>query len=157
VSPAGPDSKAHLAGLMAGRSLARRLTEPWFAPFESAVGVPVTCIPGQAEPARHVAFADPAIAEALAEAGLDRPARAGTDLVTSTAIAASIELEKAFRDGRILPPGSFGFDLITNWARTRYGVATAGRSLTISTGCTAGLDAAQSVVGSGCRNKELLP
>lgn len=141
MSPAGPDSKAHLAGLLAGRSLAQRLTEPWFEPFESAVGVPVTCVPDQAGPPRHVAFADPAIAEALAEAGLDQRARADTRLVTSTAIAASVELEKAFRDGRVLPPGSFGFDLLTDWARTRYGVGTAGWSLTLSTGCTAGLDA----------------
>lgn len=141
MSPAGPDSKAHLAGLLAARSLAQRLTEPWFAPFESAVGVPVTCVPELPEPARHVAFADPAIAEALAEAGLDERERADTRLVTSTAIAASIELEKAFRDGRVLRTGSFGFDLVTDWARRRYGVGGAGWSLTMSTGCTAGLDA----------------
>lgn len=141
VSPAGPDSKAHLAGLLAGRSLATRLTEAWFAPFSSAVGVPVTCVPESPYPARHVAFADLAIAEALAEAGLDRRERADTHVVTSTAIAASIELETAFRDGRVLPPGSFGFDLVTDWARSRYGVGGDGWSLTLSTGCTAGLDA----------------
>jgi 3-oxoacyl-(acyl-carrier-protein) synthase len=38
VSAAGPESKAHLSGLLAGRSLARRLTEPWFAPFATAAG-----------------------------------------------------------------------------------------------------------------------
>jgi 3-oxoacyl-(acyl-carrier-protein) synthase len=141
VSPAGPDSKAHLAGLLAGRSLARTLTEPWFAPFESAIGAAVTCVPEPLQAPRHVAYADLAIGEALAEAGLDAGERAGTHLVTSTAIGASYELETAFRDGRTLPSGSFGFDLVADWARTRYGVGTDGWSLTLSTGCTAGIDA----------------
>lgn len=141
VSPAGPDSKAHLAGLMAGRSMTQRLTGPLFEPFEKAIGAPVTCAVESTAPQRHVAFADLAIAEAMAEAGLDDRERAGTHLVTSTAIGASVELEAAFRDGGALPPESFGFDLVTGWARSRHGVGTDGWSLTLSTGCTAGLDA----------------
>jgi 3-oxoacyl-(acyl-carrier-protein) synthase len=143
LSAAGPDSKAHLAGLLAGQSLARRLTEPWFAPFDTAIGVPIGSppAPGASQPPRHVAFADLAIAEALAEAGLTDAERAHTHLITSTAIAASVELETAFRDGRSLPAGSFGFDLVTDWARTRHRVGHRGWSLTLSTGCTAGLDA----------------
>jgi 3-oxoacyl-(acyl-carrier-protein) synthase len=145
VSPAGPDSKAHLAGLLAGRSLARHLTGPGYAPFDRAIGVPVTCaVPDDSVVdgrGRHVAFADLAIGEALAEAGLDAADLATTPVVTSTAIAASVEIEDAFRDGRRLPAGSFGFDLVTEWARTRHGVGTDTWSLTISTGCTAGLDA----------------
>jgi 3-oxoacyl-(acyl-carrier-protein) synthase len=141
VSPAGPDSKAHLAGLLAGRSLARELTGDWYAPFAGAVGVPVTCaVPGDGGP-RHVDYADLAIGEALAEAGLDDAERATTPVVTSTAIAASVEIEAAFRDGRRLPAGSFGFDLVTERARTWHGVGTESWSLTLSTGCTAGLDA----------------
>ncbi|MGH4025968.1 MAG: beta-ketoacyl-[acyl-carrier-protein] synthase family protein [Pseudonocardiaceae bacterium] len=139
VSPAGPDSKAHLAGLLAGRSLARELTDPWYAPFDKTVGAAVTSVPESADSPRHVAFADLAIAEALAESGLDDQERAGTPVVTSTAIAASVELERAFRDGSALSAGWFGFDLVTDWARTRHGVG--GWSLTLSTGCTAGLDA----------------
>jgi 3-oxoacyl-(acyl-carrier-protein) synthase len=142
VSPAGPESKAHLNGLLAGRSLARRLTEPWFAPFAKAVGVPVdsaaTLPDGLPE---HVAFADLAIAEALAESGLTEAELAGTNVVTSTAIGASVELEAAFRDGTRLPPGRFGFDLVTRHAQAEYGVGRDGWSLTLSTGCTAGLDA----------------
>src|SRR4051794_10252923 len=141
VSPAGADSKAHLAGLLAGRSLAQHLTEPWFGPFERAVGVPVTAVPQSPDLPRHVAFADLAITEALAESGLGAAERADTHLVTSTAIGASVELEVAFRDGRELPPGQFGFDLVTEWAKTRYGVGADRWSLTLSTGCTAGLDA----------------
>ncbi len=140
MSPAGPDSKAHLAGLLAGRSLARDLTEPWYAPFDKAVGAAVTSVPESPESPRHVAFADLAIAEALAESGLDDRELAETPVVTSTAIAASVELERAFRDGTTLPAGWFGFDLVTDWARTRHGVR-GGWSLTLSTGCTAGLDA----------------
>ncbi|HSV66815.1 MAG TPA: beta-ketoacyl synthase N-terminal-like domain-containing protein [Mycobacteriales bacterium] len=141
MSPAGADSKAHLAGLLAGRSLAQELTEPWFNPFDRAVGVPVQCVPAVPNMPRHVAFADLAIAEALAESGLDERERAETLLLTSTAIGASVELEEAYRSGAALPPGSFGFDLITDWARTRYGVGPDGWALSISTGCTAGLDA----------------
>lgn len=140
VSPAGPDSKAHLAGLLSGRSLARNLTDDWYTPFAKAVGVPVTCDVPDDVP-RHVAYADLAISEAIAEAGLDSAERAGTSIVTSTAIGASVELESAYRDGRELPPGSFGFDLVTDRARRQHGVGTKAWSLTMSTGCTAGLDA----------------
>lgn len=141
VSPAGPDSKAHLAGLLAGRSLARNLTGEWYAPFAKAIGVPVDCaLPAGAGP-RHVAYADLAIGEALAEAGLDDRERADTSVVTSTAIGASVEIESAFRDGGTLPAGAFGFDLVTERARRAHGVGAQQWSLTLSTGCTAGLDA----------------
>ena len=145
MSPAGPDSKAHLAGLLAGRSLARELTEPWYSPFDKAVGAAVTSVAQSPDSPRHVADADLAVAEALAESGLDDRERAGTALVTSTAIAASVELETAFRQRTPLPPGWFGFDLVTDWARTRHRVGGGSWSLTLSTGCTAGLDA----LGSG--------
>jgi 3-oxoacyl-(acyl-carrier-protein) synthase len=141
VSPAGPESKAHLSGLLAGRSLATRLTEPWFSSFASAVGVPVRDFPDVPGLPKHVGFADSAIAEALAESGLDAAERLSTNVVTSTAIGASVELESAFRDGSRLPAGSFGFDLVTQLARTEHGVGRDGWSLTLSTGCTAGLDA----------------
>ena len=141
VSPAGPDSRAHLAGLIAGRSRARRLTEPWYDGLDRPIGAAVTADVGRAELPRHVAFADLAITEALAESGLDARERARTPVVTSTAIAASIELETAFRDGSELPPGWFGFDLVTRWAQTRHAVGPDLWSLTLSTGCTAGLDA----------------
>lgn len=141
VSPAGPESKAHLSGLLAGNSLAMRLTEPWFDPFASAVGVPVRDFPDVPGLPKHVGFADSAIAEALAEAGLDAAQRASTNVVSSTAIGASVELETAFRDGSRLPPGTFGFDLVTRRAHTEYGVGRDAWSLTLSTGCTAGLDA----------------
>ena len=141
VSPAGPDSKAHLAGLLAGRSLARELTGDWYAPFARAIGVPISDdVPIGGGP-RHVAYADLAIGEALAEAGLDRAERAGLPVVTSTAIAASVELESAFRDGSTLPSGTFGFDLVTEMARHAHGAGSGTWSLTLSTGCTAGLDA----------------
>ncbi|HEX7660230.1 MAG TPA: beta-ketoacyl synthase N-terminal-like domain-containing protein, partial [Pseudonocardiaceae bacterium] len=57
----------------------------------------------------------------------------------------SVELEHAYRHDSELPTGWFGFDLVTTWAKTRYGVGQDGWSLTLSTGCTAGLDA----LGSG--------
>jgi 3-oxoacyl-(acyl-carrier-protein) synthase len=141
VSPAGHDSKAHLAGLLAGRSLADHLTGEWYAPFERAIGaaVPPLAVP-DAQP-RHVAYAELAIAEALAESGLDPAERATTNVVTSTAIAASVELETAFRDGGAPAPGSFGFDHVTELARAGFGVGAGRWSLTLSTGCTAGLDA----------------
>jgi 3-oxoacyl-(acyl-carrier-protein) synthase len=141
VSPAGPDSKAHLAGLLAGRSLARNLVGEWYEPFAKAVGAPVSCdVPIESAP-RHVAYADLAIGEALAEAGLDPAELDGTSIVTSTAIAASVELESAYRDGSALPSGAFGFDLLTERARRTHGVGADTWSLTLSTGCTAGLDA----------------
>jgi 3-oxoacyl-(acyl-carrier-protein) synthase len=141
VSPAGPDSKAHLGGLLAGRSLALELSGDWYAPFARAVGVPIDYhVPSDGGP-RHVAYADIAIGEALAEAGLDAAELASTPVVTSTAIAASVELESAFRDGSMLPSGAFGFDLLTELARRTHGVGSGTWSLTLSTGCTAGLDA----------------
>jgi 3-oxoacyl-(acyl-carrier-protein) synthase len=141
VSPAGPDSKAHLAGLLAGRSLAQHLAGDWYAPFAKAIGVPINYdVPGDGG-ACHVAYADLAISEALAEAGLDSAERASTPVVTSTAIAASLELESAFRDGSTLPSGAFGFDLLSERARRGYGVGSDTWALTLSTGCTAGLDA----------------
>lgn len=141
VSPAGPDSKAHLAGLLAGRSLARELAGDWYAPFAKAIGVPVGCAVPADGVARHVAYADLAIGEALAEAGLDAAERADTSVVTSTAIGASVEIESAFRDGSTLPTGAFGFDLLTEQARRAHGVGAGTWALTLSTGCTAGLDA----------------
>lgn len=141
VSPAGPDSKAHLAGLLAGRSLARDLQGDWYAPFAKAIGTPITFDIPAVSQFRHVAYADLAIREALAEAGLDSAERAQTPIVTSTAIAASVELECAFRDGSAPTPRAFGFDLVTEHARCTHGVGTDAWSLTLSTGCTAGLDA----------------
>lgn len=141
VSPAGPDSKAHVAGLFAGRSMATALTADWYAPFAKAIGAPVACeVPDDAGP-RHVAYADLAVAEALAEAGLDAAELADTSVVTSTAIGASVELEQAYRDGQALPPGSFGFDLLTERVRSGHGVGVGTWSLALSTGCTAGIDA----------------
>lgn len=141
VSPAGPDSKAHVAGLLAGRSLATDLIDDWYAPFAKAIGVSVTCdVPDDGQP-RHVAYADLAVAEALAEADLGTAELASTAVVTSTAIGASVELETAFRDGRELAPGAFGFDLVTDRVRARHGVGAATWSVTLSTGCTAGMDA----------------
>ncbi len=142
VSPAGQESKAHLSGLLAGRSLGRRLTDEWFAPFASAIGasVPASVVLPDDVP-RHVGYADLAIAEALAESGLDAAERAATRLVTSTAIGASVELETAFRRSAPVPPGWFGFDLVTAHAAERHGVGGDGWSMTLSTGCTAGLDA----------------
>ncbi|WP_165401550.1 beta-ketoacyl-[acyl-carrier-protein] synthase family protein [Herbihabitans rhizosphaerae] len=141
VSPAGPESKAHLSGLLAGRSAARELTEDWFAPFAKSIGAPVDSVTPAAGLPRHVAYADLAITEALAEAGLDAEELAGTHLVTSTAIGASVELETAFRDASVIPPGWFGFDLVTERAREQHKVGRHGWSMTLSTGCTAGLDA----------------
>jgi 3-oxoacyl-(acyl-carrier-protein) synthase len=145
VSPAGAGSAAHLSGLLAGRSMARYLTGPLFAGFSRAVGAAIPDLNGPDGAPRHVAFADLAITEALAESGLDDAERAATPVVASTAIGASVELEHAFRDGGWLPTGSFGFDLVTAWARTRHRVGRRAWSLSVSTGCTAGLDA----LGSG--------
>jgi 3-oxoacyl-(acyl-carrier-protein) synthase len=125
--------------------MARTLTDPWFAPFDKAVGAPVGALTGtgaeRPDLPRHVAFADLALAEALAESGLDDAEKASAHVIASTAIGASIELELAFRDGSTLPPGSFGFDLVTRWAQRRHGVGANLWSMTLSTGCTAGLDA----------------
>ncbi len=145
VSPAGADSAAHVSGLLAGRSMARHLTGPLFAGFGRAVGAAVPGDVGIAGVPRHVAFADLAITEALAESGLDDGEKAGTSVVAATAISASVELEHAFRDGSSLPTGSFGFDLVTRWAHARHEVGRLAWSLSLSTGCTAGLDA----LGSG--------
>lgn len=141
VSPAGPDSKAHLAGLLGGRSFATTLTGDWYTPFDKAIGVPVVCqVPDDGQP-RHVAYADMAIEEALAEAGLDRDELDRTAVVSSTAIGASVELESAYRAGSPTPAGWFGFDLVTRRAIAHHGVGSGAWSLTLSTGCTAGLDA----------------
>ncbi|MEU2718477.1 beta-ketoacyl-[acyl-carrier-protein] synthase family protein [Streptomyces sp. NPDC007205] len=146
VSGAGGSSKDHLSALLAGRSLARRLTDPWFDEFVRPIGVPVsTTVPAVDGLPRYVALADLAIAEAVSESGLTGPERADTRLITATATGAIVELESAFRGGRILPPGQFSFDHVTEWAHMRHGVGGNGGVMTVSTGCTAGLDA----LGSG--------
>lgn len=123
VSGGGGSSKDHLSRLLAGRSLARKLTDPWFDDFDRPIGVSVdTAVPAVDGLPRYVALADLAIAEAVSGAGLTGLERADTRLVTATATGAIAELETAFRDGRALPPSQFSFDHITEWARMRYRV-----------------------------------
>jgi 3-oxoacyl-(acyl-carrier-protein) synthase len=145
VSPAGVGSQAHLAGLLRGRSTTRHLTDPLFAGFDRAIGAGVAAEVGNPDLPRHVAFADLAITEALRESGIDGAEKAATAVVSSTAVGATVELERAYRRQDALRAGSFGFDLVTHWARTRHKVGQQMWSLSLSTGCTAGLDA----LGSG--------
>lgn len=142
VSPAGTDSKAHAAGLAAGRSFARSLTGGWWAPFRRAVVAPLARFGAADDPLpRHVEAGSRAVAEALDEAGLSSTERAAAGVVAATAIAASVELEATFRTGGRPRAEAFGFDILTAEIRRRYGLAADGWAPTVSTGCTAGLDA----------------
>jgi 3-oxoacyl-(acyl-carrier-protein) synthase len=148
VSPAGAGWKEHGQALLGGESLVRRLADG-YASFERVIGAPAAW-DGPHEQPRYVEMATAAVGESLAHAGLDDPAdRASTAVIGATAIAATVELETAYR--RIqAAPGLFTFDSATQAVRQEFGLA--GMSWTLTTGCTAGLDAlglGYDVVASG--------
>jgi 3-oxoacyl-(acyl-carrier-protein) synthase len=94
---------------------------------------------------------------AVAAAGLTERECADTDLVAATAISAIVELEAARRKGVAPPAGWFSFDLLAEKVRAELGIH--GRSLTVSTGCTTGLDAlgaAVDAVASGRSSRVLV-
>ncbi|WP_406631935.1 beta-ketoacyl synthase N-terminal-like domain-containing protein [Amycolatopsis sp. WGS_07] len=150
VSPAGADWKAHADGLYTGRSLVRPLSPPLF-PEYSAFRRPIGARAlfdadreDRSQP-RFVAMAEAAAAEAVGMGG-GPDAISGTRVavVGATAVGAALELEAAYRRG-IPAPGLFTFDLATEAVATLLG--TRGPKLTVTTGCTAGLDA----LGTGLR------
>jgi 3-oxoacyl-(acyl-carrier-protein) synthase len=138
VSPIGRDAESHALGMMAGRSACEALGEG-FEAFDHAIGCRVDLPEGLEHEPRHVRLGLPAAREAVEAAGLSRRERAETDLVAATAISAIVELEEARRGGASATTGRFGFDLLTDAVRKDLGLR--GRSLTLSTGCTSGLDA----------------
>jgi 3-oxoacyl-(acyl-carrier-protein) synthase len=149
VSPAGTDSESHALGLLAGWSLSEALGSG-FEEFDHAIGCRVASIELTEGLPRHVSLGLPAVREAVEDAGLSERERTETDVVAATAISAVVELEAALRGGVAPPAGWFGFDLLTERVRAELGIC--GRSLTVSTGCTTGLDslgAAVDAVASG--------
>lgn len=138
VSPAGTDSGSHALGLMAGWPLSEALGSG-FEEFDHAIGCRVASIGHTEGLPRYVGLGLPAVREAVEDAGLSDRERAEADVVAATAISAIVELEAAHRGGVAPPAGWFGFDLLIERVRAELGVC--GRSLTVSTGCTTGLDA----------------
>lgn len=139
VSPAGADAESHALGLMAGWPLCEALGSG-FEEFDHAIGCRVRSMESTEDGLpRHVGLGLPAVREAAEHAGLSDQDRAETDVVAATAISAIVELEVAYRAGVAPPAGWFGFDMLTERARTELG--SRGRSLTVSTGCTTSLDA----------------
>lgn len=138
VSPLGRDPESHALGLLAGWSPCEALGAG-FEEFDHAIGCRIAPV-GHAGPGpRHVTLGLAASRAAVTAAGLTESECAGTDVVGSTAIGALAELEVARRSGAVPPAGWFGFDLLTEEVRTD--LQSRGRALTVSTGCTTGLDA----------------
>lgn len=138
VSPVGCDLESHVKGLVAGWSPCEELGVG-FEECDRAIGCRAVSA-GQAWAGpRHVGLGLTASQEAVAAAGLTEQERADTDVIAATAISAIVELEEARRAGSAPPAGWFGFDLLTEEVRADLGIR--GRPLTVSTGCTTGLDA----------------
>lgn len=143
VSPAGADAPSHARGMAGGWPTCRALGSG-FEEFDHAIGCAVPFVPHTDTEPRHVSLGMLAAREAVAAAGLSERERAETDVVVATAISAIVELEAAHRNGAVPPAGWFGFDLLTERIRAELGVR--GRSMTVSTGCTSGLDAVGAAV-----------
>lgn len=138
VSAAGVGAESHALGLMAGWPTAQALGSG-FEKFDHAIGCRVASVGHNETEPRHVTLGLLAAREAVDAAGLSDVELAETDLVAATAISAISEVEAAHRDGVVPPAGWFGFDLLSERLRTGLGIR--GRSLSVSTGCTTGLDA----------------
>lgn len=138
VSPVGADAQSHARGMAGGQPTCRAL-DNGFEEFDHAIGCAVLSVPHSDTKPRHVSLGMLAAREAVEAAGLSEPERAGTEIVVATAISAIVELEAAHRAEVVPPAGWFGFDLLTERIRDELGVC--GRSMTVSTGCTSGLDA----------------
>lgn len=156
VSPVGCDLESHVKGLLAGWSPCEALGAG-FEECNHAIGCRAA-VAGQpwAGP-RHVGLGLAASQAAVAAAGLTEQERAGTDVIAATAISAIAELEEARRAGSAPPAGWFGFDLLTEEVRAELGIR--GRPLTVSTGCTTGLDAfgaAVDAIASGHSSRVLV-
>lgn len=148
VSPAGADWKAHADGLYAGRSLVRPLLGPQYADyrdFRGPIGAPALFDAAGAAGPRFVGMAEAAAVQAVEMAGgTDAVAGTGVAVVGATAVGAALELEAAYRRGEPAP-GLFTFDLGTESVAALVGAR--GPRFTVTTGCTAGLDA----LGTGLR------
>lgn len=122
---------------MAGWPLSEALGSG-FEEFDHAIGCRVASVGHIEGVPRYVSLGLPAACEAVEDAGLSERECAEADVIGGTAISAIVELEVAHRGGVAPPAGWFGFDLLTE--RVRVEVGCRGRSLTVSTGCTTGLD-----------------
>jgi 3-oxoacyl-(acyl-carrier-protein) synthase len=138
VSPAGTDVSSHAHGMAGGWPTCRELGSG-FEEFEHAIGCAVSSVPHTGSQPRHVGLGMLAARQAVAAAGLSEPERAETGIVVGTAISAIVELAAAHRSETVPPAGWFGFDLLTERIRAELGLQ--GRAMTVSTGCTTGLDA----------------
>lgn len=138
LSPVGHDSASHVRGLLAGRSPCEALGTG-FEEFARAIGCRAVNTGSDGAEPRHVTFGLSAAREAVGAAGLSQQELAETDVVAATAISAIVELEAARRKETPPPAGWFGFDLLAE--RVRAALGARGRCLTLSTGCTTGLDA----------------
>lgn len=86
-----------------------------------------------------MAFALCATSEALAQANLPAETRRRAGVVFATAIAGTERMEVAFLNRRLRAPDAFRFSTVAEAIAGHYGLA--GPNLTVTTGCTAGLDA----------------
>lgn len=141
VAPSGLGTQQHLRGLVRGRSLVRSLAGPAYAGNRHAMGAAVAGLPpGPSGEPRYVTLGAAAVDQAVRAAGLDGTAalrRAA--LVVGTAVGATGEMVEMVRGGRPFRRDAFDLDLLERVLAARLGVE--GPTATVTTGCTAGVDA----------------
>jgi 3-oxoacyl-(acyl-carrier-protein) synthase len=127
--------------MIGGVSRVRRAFEFDTAPFKSKVVAAVDfALPPTDYADRHIRLAVLAADEAVAESSLPQsepPLRTG--IVFATAVGATIRMEQGYRRQAKEGSDAFYFDTATRLLESRYHAHHLG--LTITTGCTAGLDA----------------
>ncbi|MFE3607465.1 beta-ketoacyl synthase N-terminal-like domain-containing protein [Streptomyces goshikiensis] len=116
-----------------------------FADIQHAIGCPVKWSGGPGL-TRHVGLAALAVREALEAVGLTPGELKETDLVVATAIGALAEVEESFPAASPARAETIGFQSLTHHLRRTLGLR--GRELTLSTGCTASIDALGAAVDS---------
>lgn len=88
---------------------------------------------------RYEAMGVLAAREAVGQSGLSAAELATTSITTATAIGATCELERVYRDGTAPSADDLRFESLERGLRRE--LHAGGRGLVMSTGCTAGLDA----------------
>lgn len=142
VAPSGAGVPSLVAALLSGRSLVRKTTrfDPSAFLARISAGLPPQTL--ELDPAvdRHVTYALAASGEAFLMAGLkgDRAGSAGVSF--GTAVAGLERAERLYRDSAE-PPCAAALRFHTVTDALAHGFGMCGPRFTLSTGCTAGLDA----------------
>jgi minimal PKS ketosynthase (KS/KS alpha) len=141
ISPGGCDRESCFDSLVARRSLVRRIDRFDPSAHGSQIAAQVECFEGHSlHPDRHVAFAIASTQQALCQAGLThRPARARIGTAFATAIAGTERMEKSYRRNGGNAFDAFRFSTVSEVVARQFGLG--GPNLSVTTGCTAGLDA----------------